>query len=290
MDSRKEQAGHNLNRLAQEDLAGLIFMQSFTNWSEAVTPLLRQSGLLERLGSATTILIKPNLVENFLPPITTPVALVAEIVGFLSRERPKLRIVIGEGTGARDYNTFHPFRELGYSMLAEELSLELLDLNEVPLRHLQLPQCRRWPEMFLPEILFDSFLLSVPVLKAHSLAGVTLTMKNMMGCAPPSHYEKGGHWKKSAFHDDVQSAVLDLNRYRTPDFTVLDATVGMSVAHLWGPHCDPPPGKLAAAADPVAIDVYGAGLLRRNWRQIGHLHDAHGELGLGEPLTVIPVE
>jgi uncharacterized protein (DUF362 family) len=289
MDIRQEKTGHNLTRLVAEELAGRVYVRTFANWSEAVAPLLRQSGLLERLGSSATILIKPNLVENFLPPITTPVELVEEIAGFLRRQRPKLRIIVGEGTGARNYDTFHPFRELGYSRLAEEFGLELLDLNEAPLRRLQLPQCRRWPEMFLPEILFNSFLLSVPVLKVHSLASVTLTMKNMMGCAPPAHYQKGGHWKKSSFHEDVQAAVLDLNRYRTPDFTILDATVGMSEAHLWGPHCDPPVGKLAAAADPVAIDVYGAGLLKRDWRLVGHLHGAHGELGCAEPLEITEV-
>lgn len=289
MHVQHEKSGHNRSRLAAAGLAGRIYWRSFSNWRETVAPLLRQSGLLERVDSAARILIKPNLVENFPPPITTPVALVAEIVSFLRRKRPELRIIVGEGSGSRDYDTFHPFRELGYTRLAEEFGLELLDLNEAPLRRLQLPQCQRWPEMFLPEILFDSFLLSVPVLKAHSLASVTLTMKNMMGCAPPAHYEKGGHWKKSAFHEDVQAAVLDLNRYRTPDFTILDATVGMSEAHLWGPHCHPPPLKLAAAADPVAIDVYGAGLLGRDWRRIGHLHDAHGELGSASPLEVIEV-
>jgi uncharacterized protein (DUF362 family) len=289
MEEQRKQTGQNLLRLEGEKLAGRVFIRTFTDWREAVEPLLRRSRLLERLGGAATVLIKPNLVENFLPPITTPVELVAELAGFLRRYRPKLRILIGEGTGARDYDTLLPFRELGYVRLAEELGLELLDLNEAPLRRLNLPQCRRWPEMFLPEILFDSFLLSVPVLKAHSLASVTLTMKNMMGCAPPAHYQKGGHWKKSSFHENVQAAVLDLNRYRTPDFTILDATVGMSEAHLWGPHCDPPICKLAAAADPVAIDVYGAGLLKRDWRHVGHLREAHGDLGCAEPLEIVEV-
>jgi uncharacterized protein (DUF362 family) len=289
LDIQPEKSEHIISSPAGGELTGRVFVRSFTDWSDAVAPLLRKSGLVERLACAETILIKPNLVENLPPPITTPVELVEGIVGFLRRRRPKLKIIIGEGTGARDYDTFHPFRELGYTRLAEEYGLELLDLNEAPLRRLVLSRCRRWPEMFLPDILFDSFLLSVPVLKAHSLAGVTLTMKNMMGCAPPAHYEKGGHWKKSSFHHHIQAAVLDLNRYRTPDFTILDATVGMREAHLWGAHCDPPPGKLAASADPVAIDVYGAGLLNRDWRQVGHLHDAHGELGCAEPLEIIEV-
>ncbi|MDF1577443.1 MAG: DUF362 domain-containing protein, partial [Desulfobulbales bacterium] len=218
-----------------------------------------------------------------------PVGLVEAIVDYLRQRDKKLKIIVGEGTGSRDYDTFHPFRDLGYVEMAVRRGVELLDLNDQPLRTMRRPDCRRWPEMHLPEVLFESFLLSVPVLKAHSLTMVTLTMKNMMGCAPPCHYEQGGHWKKSAFHENIQEAVFDLNRYRTPDFTVLDATVGMAEAHLWGPTCQPPPLKLAASRDPVAIDVYGAGLLGRDWRGIGHLSMAHGELGLAEPLELVEV-
>ena len=157
-----------------------------------------------------------------------------------------------------------------------------MDLNCEPLTHLSNPRCTRWPEMFLPEILFESFLISVPVLKAHSLAGVTLSMKNMMGCAPPAHYQGGGGWGKASFHSRIQEAVFDLNRYRTPDFTLLDASVGMAQAHLWGPTCEPPVGLLAASDDPVALDAYGCALLQRDWRQIGHISRAHGVLGSAE--------
>jgi uncharacterized protein (DUF362 family) len=232
------------------------------------------------------VLIKPNLVEALQPPITTPVALVEAIVSYLQEKVAGIRIIIGEGTAAKDYSTWHCFSELGYEGLARQYDVELVDLNEEELIEKRNPHCRRFPEMYLPAIVYDSFLLSVPVLKAHSLAGVTLTMKNVIGAAPPSHYQRGGHWKKSAFHQDMQQAVLDLNRYRSPDFTLLDATVGMQVAHLWGPVCDPPPGLVAASFDPVAIDAWGASILGRDWRGIGHIRDAHQELGLAEPLRL----
>ena len=143
--------------------------------------------------------------------------------------------------------------------------------------------------MYLPRIVFESFLISVPVLKAHSLAGVTLTMKNMIGLAPPAHYQQGGNWKKASFHQRIQEAVLDLNRYRTPDFTLLDATIGMQEAHLWGPTCDPPPNRLAASFDPVAVDSYGCGLLGIKWDSIGHVRMAHNVLGSAAPLAVVEV-
>lgn len=100
---------------------------------------------------------------------------------------------------------------------------------------------------------------------------ITGTMKNLIGMAPPNRYQRKGHWKKAAFHDDVQQAILDLNTYRRPDFTLMDASVGMAEFHLGGPHCSPPVRKLLAGRDPREIDRKAAELLKLDWREIGHL-------------------
>lgn len=262
-----------------------VFSAKFTDWRQA-GPLLDAAGLARAIPDAGRVLIKPNLVGDQPPPMTTPVALVRELVTYLRQVKPGLSIMVGDGCGSLKYDTSHVFAMHGYAAMAASLGVELIDLNEAPLCRLSKPECRRWPEIYLPEILFDSFVISVPVLKAHSMAGVTLTMKNMMGAAPPAYYQQNGHWKKASFHEDIQAAIFDLNQYRTPDFTLLDATVGMQEAHLWGPVCQPPKNRLAAAFDPVAIDAYGTGLLGRDWRQIGHISLAHGVLGQAEPLTV----
>ena len=263
-----------------------VFTSSFTSWQESVPLLLDAAGLIKRLGSVNKIIIKPNLVEPQEPPITTPVQLVAALVEHIHASRPGLKIIIGEGCGSSCNSTWQVFEALGYNRLADLPYVTLMDLNEAPLVHLQNSECKRWPEMYLPKIVFESFLISVPVLKAHSLAGVTLTMKNMIGLAPPAHFQQGGYWKKASFHQRIQEAVFDLNRYRTPDFTLLDATIGMQEAHLWGPTCDPPPHRLAAGYDPVAIDSYGCRLLGIKWNSIGHLAMAHGLLGTADPITV----
>lgn len=156
MQIQAKQLSRAMARLVAAGQAGVVFERWFTSWRESVAPLLTASGLLESLGSVTTILIKPNLVKNMPPPATTPVALVAEIVGFLQRARPKLKIIIAEGTGDKEYDTAYMFRELGYVKLAGEYGIELLDLNEAPLRCLTLQHCRRWPELYLPEIIFDA--------------------------------------------------------------------------------------------------------------------------------------
>jgi uncharacterized protein (DUF362 family) len=266
-----------------------VYTATFKSWRETVPCLLDAAGLADRLQTTEKIIIKPNLVEPHKPPITTPVELVEVIAATLHAACPNHRIIIGEGCGSSTLDTWQVFERLGYSRLANLPNVTLMDLNEAPLVSLRDERCKRWPEMHLPEVVFESFLISVPVLKAHSLAGVTLTMKNMMGLAPPAHFQQGGNWKKASFHQGIQEAVSDLNRYRTPDFTVLDATVGMQEAHLWGPTCDPPPNRLAAGFDPVALDSYGCRLLGVRWDTIGHIVRAHTVLGIADPITVAEV-
>lgn len=265
---------------------GLVFSSKFKDWETTVPPLLEAAELGKRVTDFPLILIKPNLVEALDPPITTPVGIIGSLIDYLKQSVPHCKIIIGEGTGSLSYDTYHAFHALGYTRLVTNNGVELLDLNNLELRHRKKEECARWPEMYLPAILDEAFLLSVPVLKAHSLAQVTLTMKNMMGCAPPSHYQGGGSWGKSSFHDGVHEAIFDLNRYRTPDFTLLDATIGMAQAHLWGPHCDPPVNTVAASWDPVAIDSYGTSLLGSDWREIEHIRLAHNVLGIADPLEV----
>lgn len=274
---------------AANEARSTIFTTKMDHWSDSVKRLMESSGIAEELNSAGTILIKPNLVEALEPPITTPVELIEALIINLQSIAPQTIVVVGEGTGSLEYTTEHCFEKLGYVEMAMRQGIELIDLNTVPLTRKTLPSCIRWPEMYLPQMLDEVFILSVPVLKAHTLAKVTLTLKNMMGCAPPAHYQEGGSWGKSAFHRQIDSAVLDLNRYRTPDFTLLDATVGMAEAHLWGKHCDPPVGRLCVSRDPVAIDSYGCQLLGKPWQSVGYIEGAHEELGIAEPLTIVEV-
>lgn len=264
-----------------------VYTTRVDDWRTSVARLLDAAGLAGRLADEKLIILKPNLVEALKPPITTPVELVEALIDYLQQHVPYCRIAVGEGTGAINYDTFHCFATLGFTEMAERKNIDLIDLNVETCTKREIPECSRWPELYLPQILDTAFLLSVPVLKAHSLSEVTLTMKNMMGCAPPEHYRKGSSWGKSSFHDRIEEAIFDLNRYRTPDFTVLDATVGMAEAHLWGRHCEPPVGRLAAGWDPVAVDSYGTSLLSKRWEDIGHIRLAHEHLGRAEPLKLV---
>lgn len=263
--------------------SGIVWQTSSADIELAVEKLLNEAELSKALKEYEIIILKPNLVEASKPPITTPVELIAAIVNWLERNCSHLQIIIAEGNGVPEYDTSHCFDLLGYTELARDKNIELIDLNIEPCKTLANSNYGRLAELDLPEILFDGFLMSVPVLKAHSLSKVTLAMKNLIGCVPPTD---GGGWRKSQLHHNLHEAIFDLNRYRTADFSIIDGSVGMAQAHLWGPTCDPPVGKIIASYDPVAIDAHGSSLLQRDWQDIDHIKLANSVLGLADPLEI----
>ncbi len=281
-------------------LDGKVFFTEFNHDPSKVRQLLEAAGLADRLscyvqssiGKPHRIIIKPNLVNASPPPITTPAWIVAELVDFLVGLSIPAEIIVADGTGEPGHSTLHLFGLHGYLELIgrDYPEVTFSDLNEEPTCWVPLQNGRRWQGLQLPEIMMDSFIISLPVLKAHTLAKVTLGMKNMIGVCPPEHYQQGGYWKKSVFHQDVHSAIFDLNMGCPPDFVLLDATVGMAEAHLGGPECDPPVNLLVAGHDPVAVDAFGAGLLGIPWQDVGHIRMAEGVLGSASSLQEIRID
>jgi uncharacterized protein (DUF362 family) len=256
-------------------------IEKFRSYDETVPVLLETIGAPAVLARQSRILIKPNLVNDAPPPVTLPVDACAALVR-ACRNWSKAEIIVAEGTGDRHRTTEEIFRIHGYDRLARSEGVKLVDLNEAELVELRDPRCRVLPTFMMPRLVMDSFLLSAAVLKGHTLAKVTLSMKNMIGVAPPAYYQCGGHWKKSAFHHRMQTSVFELNCYRKPDLAFIDASRGLAEYHLGGPLCDPPVKKLVAGFDPVAVDAVGAELLGIDWKRVGHIRKADGVLGFAE--------
>ena len=247
----------------------------FYSYDESIPEALDRLDVKKILAMQAAILIKPNLVNASPHPVTTHVDSCETIVQYI-QAYSDAEIVIGEGCGDSVLETDEVFRRRGYTKLAQKYGIELIDLNKAPLKHLKNQDCPVFPEMYLPEIAFTHFIISVPVLKAHSLAEITGTLKNLMGFAPPKYYSgRFGTWKKAVFHREMQQSIIDLNHYRHPDLTVIDASIGLADFHLGGPHCSPPIKKILAGFNPVEIDREAAGLLDMDWRRIPHLTEEY---------------
>lgn len=225
----------------------------------------------ENLKQQTAVLIKPNLIADLPHPITTSADCCEAVIQYI-QTHSRAEIIIAEGCGEKDENTREIFESLGYTDLSGRYGIPLLDLNEAPVIKTRNSSCPVFPEMHLPEIAFTHYVISVPVLKAHSYATITGTLKNMMGFAPPRYYSgSGGFWKKAVFHENMQQSIIDLNQHRAPDLSVMDGSIGMANFHLGGPQCDPPVKKIIAGTNPWQVDAVAAELLGFNPEDIAHI-------------------
>lgn len=221
--------------------------------------------LLELHMPSLPVIIKPNIVEPSPPPVTTDVRVVEGIISAL-RDAGIKEIVVAEGSGTGD--TLDNFEKLGYGML----NATLVDLDKEATVELEVDNQRVWKKITVPEILISAFIISVPVLKEHSMCGVTISLKNMVGILPARDYS--GYWtyKKSQIHRyDTHGCIADIHSVIRPAWAIVDATTGMKGSHLCGTPVHPPINLVYGSDVPLEADSFGCELLGRNWRDIRYL-------------------
>ncbi|ACA58997.1 DUF362 domain-containing protein [Candidatus Desulforudis audaxviator] len=255
---------------------GVVSLQ-FRNYETSVTDALKRLGLESVLQRQRRIVIKPNLVLPEPPPVTTNVACVEAVARFCL-ERSPAEVVVAEGSGGTD--TERCFEILGYQAMARRLGIRLVDLDRARFTIKSDPRAVLYDRFPLPTILDGAFVISVPVLKEHSMTTVTLSLKNMIGICPASEFSGFWSFRKSRVHQtDLNRAILDINLYCPINLAVIDGAVGLRGSHLRGVPLDPPARMIVAGTDPVAVDAAGARLLGYHWTQVTHLRQAQGLFG-----------
>jgi uncharacterized protein (DUF362 family) len=117
-------------------------------------------------------------------------------------------------------------------------------------------------------------IINVPIAKHHTLARLTLSMKNLMGLI-------GG--SRNLLHQKIDKNVVDLAGFFKPTLVVLDAVRILTANGPQGGNLNDVIEKntVAASRDPVAIDAFGTTLFGMSADDFPHIVDAHAR-GLGE--------
>ncbi len=242
-------------------------------YDDAVARVLDDLDARLVLADQQRVVLKPNLVNASPFPVTTPFAFTRGVARYVKSVREDIEVIIAEGCGDAVMETDEVFDRLGYTAMAQHEGVGLQDLNAVAAVRMEDASRAVHREIHLAGLVMESYVISLPVLKAHSLSMVTGSLKNMMGALPPERYGGAGSYKKSRFHPNLHASIVDLNHYRAPDLTLMDATVGLCEYHLGGPRCEPPVGLILASFDALALDREAAGLLGLDWRRIPHLSE-----------------
>ena len=248
-----------------------------TNLVEVLLRALQELGYGRTQFEGRSVLLKPNLVEptreaphiNTHPSVTVAVAEVARRWG-------ASEVIVAEGPGhTRD----------SYLVLHESEYGPTLDKNRITFRDLNTDDVvpvnnslgyTALQKLYLPRSVVQADLvISLPKMKTHHWAGVTLSMKNLFGVMPGICYG----WPKNVLHfQGISSSILDIAYTVKPQLAIVDGIVGMEGD---GPIMGTPrnAGFLIAGNNLAAVDSTTARLMGFDPEDIDHLARASGLIG-----------
>ncbi len=247
-----------------------------TDYSDKIEALLLEGLRLFRLNvPGKSVLLKPNLVEEVPGPVNTNSVLIGTAARCFLR-LGAARVVIGEGPG-HQRDTDLVVQAAGLKPHLREQQIEFVDLNRDELRKVKLKaNYSGLGELWLPRtVLASDFIVSMPKVKTHHWAGVTLSLKNMFGIVPGMKYG----WPKNLLHwSGIHESILDICATVPIDFVIAD---GITAMEGNGPlQGDAHPlGKIVLADDPIAADATCVRLMGFDPLQVRHLSLGCGFLG-----------
>jgi uncharacterized protein (DUF362 family) len=194
------------------------------------------------------IMLKPNLV-NAVSEDTTHRDAVKTLAVLMQKAGKE--VLIGEGSAAavgfnvkeevayrtKDKEILDPmqqyvFDELGYTELAKSLGTPLINLHSGEIVEVDVPEAFVFDKISLHRSLTEIDLLcSIPMMKTHRLATVTLGMKNLIGLYPGTVY----HSVRWSMHDRASivdpsgtaAAIVDMVRANPLGLVVIDGSTAM---------------------------------------------------------------
>jgi uncharacterized protein (DUF362 family) len=225
------------------------------------------------------VLLKPNFVEySREAPINTHPRIVAAALDVF-RSLGAAEVRVGEGPGHRR-DTWGIAEEAGFTAAIPRFEEIFVDLNRDDVS--DAGRFATLPRIWLPNsALAADLVVSLPKMKTHHWAGVTLAMKNYFGLVPGALYG----WPKNQLHYlGIPESIAELYRVFPRSFAIVDGIVGMEGD---GPilGTPKPAGVLVMGADLVAVDATCARIMGIDPAKLRHLELAR-RLGNSDPARI----
>ena len=266
-------------------------------------------GIEEIVRSGDTVLIKPNLVNarDGISGNMTHFSLVERLIE-LCYNAGADEIFVGDGSG--NAVTFEAFKSSGMKKVVDRLKGDGIPVRFVDLNFDKNPETDEFDAVDLGSyalnsghvyrvahtVLKSDVVISVPKLKVHDGAGITVALKIMVGIAPGGYYgfpKKGGtikslyegsvkrvevlpHGTAERKYDLIWRTIIDLNRIMLGKYpgspkkkkylAVVDGVIAGAYDDinstfqlpLWKPV---EVGAIIAGQDPVAVDTVSSGVM-----------------------------
>ncbi len=233
---------------------------------------LRELGITENEIKGKRILLKPNLVEPHRGAghiNTHPLVVRGALNAFMSLGAAYVGVAEGPGH-YRD--TYLVLEESGLIDVLRDDKIPFTDLNQDAWYTVANKRgATRLRTLTFPAVLKNAdWIVSMPKMKTHHWAGVTLSMKNLFGVMPGMFYG----WPKNVLHmEGIEKSILDINETLRPHFAIVDGIVGMEGD---GPIMGTPKhaGVLVMGRSLPSVDATSCRIMGIDPRTIGYLADA----------------
>jgi len=273
--------GRLWNDWNERSLRARVFIAKASTYEIDLVPIIEaglgELGLSSSWTRGRSVLLKPNLVEpcSESPHINTHPAVVRAAAEVFRRWNAR-EVIVAEGPGHyRDAQLV--LDQSGLGDMLDHTRLEFIDLNHddvslVPNRF----RATSLHELALPDTLKRADLIvSLPKMKTHHWAGVTLSLKNFFGVMPGVVYG----WPKNVLHHaGIGRSIVDIAATVRPHLAIVDGIIGMEGdGPIMGTarHA----GVLVMGTNLPAVDATCARLMKINPWHIEYLAMTSGRLG-----------
>ena len=218
------------------------------------------AGGMDFIKKGDSVLIKPNLNTGDPPPASTNPEVVYEVIRMVKEKKPS-RIVVGDKSSVWS-DTLSCMKQNGLYDVIKQTGSEVFPFDEDKWISVRPADAVTWKNGFkIPKIIKEvDHIISIPVLKTHSIATFSMAIKNWVGIISPKDRTIGLHLfnqKEPTFGN----MIAEIHLARKPSFIVTDCTKAFVEE-------GPSKGKVAepnivyATSDIVANDIVGLSLLK----------------------------
>lgn len=232
-----------------------IFLQKTKNRKEFLKRVFKEKEVEKEIERAKRVLIKPNIVSYEPYPTTTHPELIEGCLEYFLSQGKK--VLVGDCPAPDAGNSEKILKEHSLEKICNKFNLSLMNLcsrtRKVKTSSLELE---------VSEIPFEvDFILSLPVLKSHSICKITGALKNQFGLiSQKNRLRIHRSFRRKLLH----KVIAELNLIFKPNFFIVDAIEtlintneirhGGKLRKL---------GYMLAGKDPVALDIEGLKLLQK---------------------------
>ena len=159
-------------------------------------------------------------------------------------------------------STRRVFQDVGLVEYADKLNVIFVNLDEDEAVEVEVPDGVALKKAAVARTVLDcNVRISLPVLKLDRDTGVSLSLRNMVGCVPE-------RFRKELVCGSPHQATADLNTVLKPHLSIIDGTLLVDPEHE---HYERK-NTIIASFDPVAADAVGSKILKVKPEEVEHIN------------------